>query len=78
MIERNVETIRRMLIARLERYAKLAREYFDRGEPLPENDKRFLFNALADAGDFNRKYPERAIPPLDRELCRVQEPRFSN
>lgn len=73
----NVETVRRALIDRIERYAKLAANYRDARKPLPDSDKAFFFDALADVGVFNRKNPDRAIPALDPVTCRVQEPRFA-
>lgn len=72
----NAETVRRALIERVERYAKLAAQYRDARKSMPDAEKAFLFDALADVGAFNRKHPERAIPPLDPITCRVREPRF--
>lgn len=74
----NVETVRAAIITRLERYSARSRDYAKRGLVLPEIDKRLLFDALADAGEFNAEHPECAIPPLDPLTCKVSEPRFAD
>lgn len=72
-----VEIRRANIIDRLERNALIARESAKRGRRLSALDTQMFFNALADAGDFNRDHPEREIAPLDRHLCKVSEPRMT-
>lgn len=75
-MDSSLDIVRANIVERLERNARIAQTASRCCASLNALDTQMFFNALADAGDFNRKHPERRIPPLDPVLCKVQEPRL--